>query len=248
VHKRVMIMLAVASIAAAGLASATQASAADKVPTSTVLAVDGNTSDVALALKDVPSAQYPQDHAKVALSAKATWVSETGVKDVPGGDFTYYQNGENIGSPESVKLKACVTTFKAVYSGVGKANAEPTRLSQNRDREFAGSTSQTVTVTLVGGHCTAPTPTPTPTPTPSVTPTDEITPTPTVTTCTGAACQTPCGKPGCGAPDPTPTITVTATGGATTVVERYVVTQAVPVPVYAPAAGTSSNGGPTFTG
>lgn len=168
-HPRSKVALAAAGALALVLAgAATQANAADPKETVTVLSVDGNTSDVTLALKN---GQYPKDHKAVTLASTTKWLSDTGWRTVTsGGPVRYYQNGELLkAGTERVKLLQCVTTFRAHYPG---------------NQRFKESPSQTVTVTLVGGHCPTPTPTPTPTDEPTTEPTDEPTDEPTTPTVT----------------------------------------------------------------
>jgi len=157
------------------LAGTSGAQAADATPTTTVVSVNGYTSDVTLQLKD---GQYPADHAPAALAASVTWASPTGAKPA-SGPVTFYRNGDVVGN---TKLTGCSTSFQAKYAG---QDAKPAVLNKAgqivtpAQKAFAPSWSQIVTVTLTGGHCATTTPTPStsttaPAPTPTVTKTVAI--------------------------------------------------------------------------
>jgi hypothetical protein len=154
---------------AAAVGGAGVAQAADATPTTTVISVNGYTSDVTLQLKD---GQYPADHAGVALAANVTYQSATGPK-AAAGSVTFYRNGEIV--QQAAKLTGCTTAFQAKYAG------QAAGMDKAVQKAFAPSWSQIVTVKLVGGHCADITPAPKP---------SDTTSTPTVTVTTPAPAKT----------------------------------------------------------
>jgi hypothetical protein len=190
----------------------------------------------------------------VGLAAVVRDARNGAIVTTPGVTYQVLGGGATLsGGTAAFNGTTCQATFRAVYGGGGRAStADP-----NFD-VYAGSTSNTVTVRIVGGQdCGAADPTTDPTAPPIVDPTtdptappvddpttDPTTPvsTPTVTATGAPACSlcSPCGAP-CGHCN---TGCVTTPGYSRSPVPAVYVTQPLTA-VYVPASGTGS---PSFTG
>jgi hypothetical protein len=142
-RRMVLGALAVGALAVAGAAPASADSGA--VPTVTKLTVAGNAGDYTYQLANGSS----PDDVKVNLQATVT---EYQGGDVQSGSVTFSRSddgavdgtagGSGKWKANNQQLRECETTFTATYNGV--------------DGRFQPSTSQSVTVTLVGGTCGTP--------------------------------------------------------------------------------------------